>query len=62
MKINWFNSEEYFSLVNQWKGQITDSISENLTKSDLESMYLEYLLIFLQYLESIYVSRMLDNT
>ena len=54
MKIDWFDSEKYFSLMNQWKltdltvkiifftdesvkRQITYSISENLTDSDLES-------------------------
>ena len=38
MKIDWFNSEEYFSTDESVKRQITDSISENLTDSDLESI------------------------
>ena len=37
VKINWFNSEKYFSTDESVKRQITDSISENLTDSDLES-------------------------
>ena len=49
MEINWFNSEKYFfHWFNQWKltdlsvkRQITNSISENLTDSDLESMLRE---------------------
>ena len=36
MKINWFNSEIYFFTDESVKRQITDSISENLTDSDLE--------------------------
>ena len=37
VKINWFNSEKYFFTDESVKRQITDSISENLTDSDLES-------------------------
>ena len=37
VKINWFNSEKYFFTVDSVKRLITDSISENLTDSDLES-------------------------
>ena len=37
VKINWFNSEKYFFTDESVKRQITDSISENLTNSDLES-------------------------
>ena len=37
VKINWFNSEKYFFTNESVKRQITDSISENLTDSDLES-------------------------
>ena len=37
MEINWFNREKYFFTDESVKGQITDSISENLTDSDLES-------------------------
>ena len=37
MKIDWFDSEKYFLTDESVKRQITDSISENLTDSDLES-------------------------
>ena len=37
VKINWFKSEKYFFTDESVKWQITDSISENLTDSDLES-------------------------
>ena len=37
VKINSFNSEKYFFTDESVKRQITDSISENLTDSDLES-------------------------
>ena len=37
VKINCFNSERYFFTDESVKRQITDSISENLTDSDLES-------------------------
>ena len=37
MKINWFDSEKYFCSDELVKKQITDSISENSTDSDLES-------------------------
>ena len=37
MKINWLSSENYFSADKSVKRQITDSSSENLTDSDLES-------------------------
>ena len=37
MKIDWFESEKYFFTNESVKRQITDSISENLTDSDLES-------------------------
>ena len=37
MIINWFNSEIYFFTDESVKRQITDSICEKLTDSDLES-------------------------
>ena len=37
VKINWFNSEKYFFTGESVKRQFTDSISKNLTDSDLES-------------------------
>ena len=37
MKIDWFDSEKYFFTDESVTRQITDSISENLTDSDLES-------------------------
>ena len=37
VKMNWFNSENYFFTGESVKRQITDSSSENLTDSDLES-------------------------
>ena len=37
VKINWFNSGKYFVTDESVKKQITGSISENLTDSDLES-------------------------
>ena len=37
VEINWFNSEKYFFTDESVKRQITDSISQNLTDSDLES-------------------------
>ena len=37
VKIDWFDSEIYFFTDESVKKQITDSISENLTNSDLES-------------------------
>ena len=37
--INWFNSEIYFLTGESVKSQITDSISKNLTDSDLESRF-----------------------
>ena len=37
MKINWFNSEKYFFTDESVERQTTDSISEYLTDSDLES-------------------------
>ena len=37
VKINWFKSEKYLFTDESVKRQITDSISENLTDSDLES-------------------------
>ena len=37
VKINWFNSEKYFFPDGSVKKQITDTINENLTNSDLES-------------------------
>ena len=42
MKIDWFNSEKYFFTEESVKRQITDSISENLTDSDLKSSYTIY--------------------
>ena len=38
-QINWFNSGEYFLTAESVERQITDSISENLTHSDLESWF-----------------------
>ena len=35
MKNNWFNSKKYYFTDESVKRQITDSISENLTDSDL---------------------------
>ena len=40
--INWFNSEIYFFTGESMKRQITDSIRENLTDSDLESIRFLY--------------------
>ena len=37
VEINLFNSEKYFFTAESVKRQITDSISQNLTDSDLES-------------------------
>ena len=37
VKIDWFNTEKYFFTDESVKRQITDSFSENLTDSDLES-------------------------
>ena len=37
MKINWIVSEKYFGTDESVKRQITDSVSENSTDSDLES-------------------------
>ena len=37
VKINWFDSVKNFCTDESVKSQITDSISENLTDSDLES-------------------------
>ena len=37
VEINWFNSEKYFFTDESVKRQITDSISQNSTDSDLES-------------------------
>ena len=37
LEINWFNSEKYSFTDSSVKRQITDSISENLIDSDLES-------------------------
>ena len=39
VKMNWFNGEKYFFTDESVKMQITDSISENLTDSYLESGY-----------------------
>ena len=36
-KMNWFNGEKYVFTDESVKRQNTDSISENLTDSDLES-------------------------
>ena len=38
VEINWFNSGKYFFTVESVEKQITDSISQNLTDSDLESI------------------------
>ena len=40
VNINWFKSEQHFFTDDSVKRQITDSISENLTDSDLESILL----------------------
>ena len=37
VKFNWFASEKYFCTDESVKMEITDSIGENLTDSDLES-------------------------
>ena len=37
VKIDWFDSEKYFFTDESVKRQITDSISQNLIDSDLES-------------------------
>ena len=39
MKINWFDSENYVCTDESVKRQISDSISENLTDSDSESVF-----------------------
>ena len=39
VKINWFASEKYFCTDESVKRQITDSISEDSTDSDLESVH-----------------------
>ena len=39
VKIDWFNHEKYFSADESVKREISDSISENLTDSDLKSVY-----------------------
>ena len=39
VKINWFDSKKIIFTDESVKGHITDSISENLTDSDLESKY-----------------------
>ena len=39
VEINWFVSEQYFCTDESVKRQITDSINENSTDSDLESIY-----------------------
>ena len=49
VKINWFDSEKYFCTDESVKRQITDSVSENLTDSDLESkksVWNKYLILF----------------
>ena len=52
VKINWFKNEKYIVTDESVKRQITDSISENLTDSDLESAYsseksvIKYTLLF----------------
>ena len=38
VKINWFNNEKYFFTDESVKRQVADSISENLTDWDLESI------------------------
>ena len=45
MEINWFNSEKYFRTDESVKRQITDSISENSTDSDLESKHFRHVLL-----------------
>ena len=39
VKFDWFDCEKYFFTDESVKRQITDSISENLTDSDLESIW-----------------------
>ena len=39
VKINWYNCGKYFFIDESVKRQITDSISENFTDSDLESKF-----------------------
>ena len=46
MKIEWFDSKKYFFTDESVKRQITDSISENLTDSDLESRFILNLITF----------------
>ena len=42
VKIDWFNSEKYFFTDESVKRQIINSISDNLTDSDLESRLTKY--------------------
>ena len=41
MKIDWFDSKKYYFTDESVKRQITDSISENLTDSYLESVFIK---------------------
>ena len=52
LKINWFNSERYCFTDESVKRQITDSISENSTDSDLESE-----LVNLDYWKSLFTEK-----
>ena len=45
MKIDWYDSKKYFFTDESVKRQITDSISENLTDSDLDSMFSNYYIL-----------------
>ena len=49
VKMNCLNSEKYFFTEESVKRQITDSISENLTDSDLESTIFHSLFNFSPY-------------
>ena len=42
MKFDWFDSEKYLFTDESVKRQITDSISENLIDSDLESVFVQF--------------------
>ena len=55
--INWFNSEIYFLTGESVKRQITDSISKNLTDSDLENKNEKICLDILKKLIKVYSKR-----
>ena len=46
VEINWFNSEKYVFTGESVKRQVTDSISKDLTDSDLESVSIDPSLSF----------------